>query len=318
MQVRPSNFQTIFQKMKTLSRTNLFYVITAAISITAAGVFYFSGGKYDSTAGLILATFYMFVPTIAVLLVDKLIYKEAIKTRLLISFKLNKWFVVAWLVAPVLAVASMGVSLLFPDVAFSPGMEGMFDRYEEMLTAEQMQEMRNSLDNMPFHPFWLTLIQGLVAGLTINAIAGFGEELGWRGFLLRQFENKRFFKAALVIGFVWGIWHAPLILMGHNYPTYPVFGVFMMTVWCILLSPLFLYITIKAKSVIAAAIMHGTLNATAGLSLMTLEGGNELTVGATGLAGFIALIFITAGFYFYDKYISREEIMLKAISLNDV
>ena len=84
---------------------------------------------------------------------------------------------------------------------------------------------------------------------------------------------------------------------------------------CILLSPLFLYITIKAKSVIAAAIMHGTLNATAALSLMTVEGGNELNVGATGLAGFIALIVITAGFFFYDKYSSKEKIMLARIAL---
>ena len=61
--------------------------------------------------------------------------------------------------------------------------------------------------------------------------------------------------------------------------------------------------------------MHGTLNATAGLSLLTLEGGNELTVGATGLAGFIALIIITAGFFFYDTYISREEIMRKRIAI---
>ena len=301
--------------MKPLSRTNLFYVITAAISIAAAGTFYVSGGQYASTAGLILAIFYMFIPTIAVLIVDKLIYKEAIRKRLLISFKVNKWFVVAWLVAPLLAIASMGVALLFPGITYSPGMEGMFDRFEGMLTPEQMEEMRNSIDNMPFHPVWLTLIQGLVAGLTINAVAGFGEELGWRGFLLRQFENQKFYKAALVIGFVWGVWHAPLILMGHNYPGYPVIGVFMMTVWCILLSPLFLYITIKARSVIAAAIMHGTLNATAGLSLMTLEGGNELTVGATGLAGFIALIIITAAFFAYDKYISKEKIMLARIAL---
>jgi uncharacterized protein len=36
--------------------------------------------------------------------------------------------------------------------------------------------------------------------------------------------------------------------------------------------------------VIAAAIMHGTLNGTVGISIMTLEGGNELLVGSTGLA----------------------------------
>lgn len=301
--------------MKSTSKTNLFYILTAAISLIAAGSFYLSGASYSSTAGLVMAIVYMFIPTMAVLIVEKLIYKEAIQKRLLISFKLNKWFVIAWLTPPVIAISAMGIALLFQGISYTPGMEGMFDRFESMLTPEQMQEMHDSFDKMPFHPMWLTLLQGLLAGITINAIAGFGEELGWRGFLLRQFENQAFFKATLVIGFVWGIWHAPLILMGHNYPTYPVFGVLMMIVWCILLSPLFLYITIKARSVIAAAILHGTLNATAGLSIMTLEGGNELIVGVTGLAGFIALALVTAVFFLYDTYISKEGIMLNVITL---
>lgn len=301
--------------MKTISKTNLFYIIVAAISLISAGAFCLSGEKYDSTAGIILATFYMFIPTISVLIIEKLIYKEAIKKRLLISFKINKWFVVAWLVTPVIAFAAMGIALLFPDVSFSPGMEGMFDRFESMLPPDQMQEMKNSIESMPVHPIWLSLIQGLIAGVTINAVAGFGEELGWRGFLVRQFENQKFMKTALIIGLVWGIWHSPLILMGHNYPAYPIFGVFMMTAWCILLSPLFLYITIKAKSVIAAAIMHGTLNGTIGISFMTLKGGNELMIGSTGLAGFIALSIVTLIFFLYDKYISREKIFLKNIDL---
>ncbi len=81
-----------------------------------------------------------------------------------------------------------------------------------------------------------------VAGITIKSVAGFGEELGWRSFLVRQFRDMRFIKASLLTGIAWGFWHAPIILMGHNYPQFPVAGVFMMTMWCVLLSPLFLYI----------------------------------------------------------------------------
>ena len=38
-----------------------------------------------------------------------------------------------------------------------------------------------------------------------------GEELGWRGFLLPEFQ-KRFpnLKSAIIIGIVWFIWHIPL------------------------------------------------------------------------------------------------------------
>jgi len=169
---------------------------------------------------------------------------------------------------------------------------------------------------IPFHPVWMSLISGLIAGLTINAVAGFGEELGWRGFLIQQFRNMSFMKASLLTGIIWGFWHAPLILMGHNYPQFPVAGVFMMTLWCVLLSPLFLYITIKSGSVIAAAVMHGTLNGTAGIAIMLIDGGNDLTVGVTGLAGGISLLIVTAGLFIYDTIISREKIMCNIISEN--
>ncbi len=299
-----------------MNKTTLFLLITFSISFLAAGIFYLAGGEYKSTAGTVLAISYMFIPLISVLIVEKWVYKEAIKHRLLISFKVNRWFVVAWLIAPVIAFGAFGVGLLMPDVSFAPEMSGMFDRFEDLLTAGEMQQMKEAFESMPVHPLWLTLLQGMLAGITINAVAAFGEELGWRGFLVNQFRNKSFLKAALLIGLIWGIWHAPIILMGHNYPEHPVFGVFMMIVWCILLSPLFLYITLKSKSVIAASVLHGTLNGTAGIGMMMLKGGSDLTVGVTGLAGFISLGFILFCFYIYDRYISNEKVMHSKLSIN--
>lgn len=105
-----------------------------------------------------------------------------------------------------------------------------------------------------------------------------------------------------------------MILMGHNYPDHPVAGVFMMTILCILLSVIFLYITIKSKSVIAAAILHGTMNATNGISIMLIDGGNDLTVGMPGLAGFIALILAIAVLFVYDRYISKEKIITTSMT----
>jgi len=297
--------------MKRINKTLLFILLTLGLSYLLAGLFYGLGGRYSTSGGVVLAVVYMYMPAVSAILITKVIHKEKIKEKLLISFKLNKWFVVAWLIPPLLSFATFGISLLFPHVSYSPGMEGMFDRYGKLMTPEQMDQMKKSLESMPLNPLWLGLIQGLAAGLTVNAVAGFGEELGWRGFLYNQFKHLNFIKASLTIGFVWGIWHAPLILMGHNYPQHPVIGVLIMTIWCILLSPLFLYITIKSESVIAAAIMHGTLNGTAGISILLVAGGNDLIVGTTGLAGFIALIIFILVLFIYDTWISKEKIMLK-------
>ena len=81
-----------------------------------------------------------------------------------------------------------------------------------------------------------------------------------------------------------------------------VAGVIMMIIFTLLLSPIFSYIRIKAKSVIAAAIIHGSLNATVGLAIMPIRGGDDLTVGVTGLSGFIVLTIINIIIY---KHMTR-------------
>lgn len=301
--------------MNKINRTTLFLILTFVISFSLVGLYKLLGGQYDNkTSATILAVTYMFIPMISVILVEKVVHKEKLKPNLFISFKINKWFFIAWLITPIMSFGALGISLLLPDVTYSPEMTGMVNRFEDMLTPEQLEQMKNASETMPIHPIWLAVLQGLIAGATINAIAGFGEELGWRGFLLKSFKEMNFLKASIIIGFIWGIWHSPLILIGHNYPQHPEIGVLMMTIWCILLTPLFLYFTIKAKSVIAAAIMHGTLNGTAGIAIMVIDGGNDLIVGMTGLAGFISLIVVLFVLFIYDNKLSEEKIMTNKIS----
>lgn len=180
-------------------------------------------------------------------------------------------------------------------------MTGFAERFKQVLPPEQFERMQRQTAALPVHPFWIAMALGLIAGITINAVAGFGEELGWRGFLQKEFGFMGFWKSSLLIGFIWGLWHAPLILQGHNYPQHPKAGVFMMTVWCMLLAPIFSYVRLKAKSVIAAAVIHGSLNATAGLAIVVVQGGNDLLIGVPGLAGFIVLAIINLVIFAYER-----------------
>src|SRR5699024_12464177 len=77
---------------------------------------------------------------------------------------------------------------------------------------------------------------------------------------------------------------------GHNYPSTPIFGVLMMTLSSMLMSPILSFITIKSRSVFPAAFFHGVINGSASLGIMIVAGGNpELLNGLNGLAGFIVL-----------------------------
>ena len=221
-----------------------------------------------------LAPVYMFMPFLATLL-TMYFYKIPFR-NLEISLKLNKWYVVAWLLPGFLALLSLGISLLFPGTRYSASLEGL-SRYHI-----------SSHVNTPLSPLLYFLILALIAGPTINAIFAFGEEIGWRGFLYKETRHLGFWKYSLFVGLIWGIWHAPIILEGYNYPEHPLLGVLFMIVFCVAISPIFGYIREKSGSVIAAAIMHGSLNAFAGIPVAFVKG-SDLVVGLQGISGFIVL-----------------------------
>lgn len=267
----------IMEKKKIL----IFLAFCFGISWLSAGIFHWCGGDYKSVWGFLLGVVYMLFPLISVLL-TQLVTGEKLFSGIGLSFKLNRWWWLGWLVIiPLIVLLSLPVSALFTGMSISGD-------------TEMVRQTMGSLEaqGLPLGPggvLVITLLSGLVAGMTVNALFAFGEESAWRGFLHRCLEGTGFWKKCLFIGFVWGLWHAPIILMGHNYPEHPVAGVFMMIAFCMLFTPVMVFIREKSGSVIMAAIAHGTLNALAGISIMYLAGYKELVGSITGIAGFIVL-----------------------------
>lgn len=295
-----------------MKRAATFVGLTFLGNWSFALLFFVLGGRWNTSLGYAFGAAYMFVPALVALVLQKRVYHEPVRKPLGISFSLNRWFLVAWLLPPVIALATFGVTLLLPGIEYAPQMQGIFERYAALMTPEKMQQFQEQVARAPLGVFWLALFGGLAAGVTINAVAGFGEELGWRGFLQKEWAFLGFWRSSLLIGVVWGLWHAPLILQGHNYPQHPVAGVFMMTILCVLLAPIFGYIRIKARSVIAAAIVHGTFNATYGLAIVLIRGGNDLTTGVTGLPGFLVLAVVILILWHHDPDPARMDAMIGA------
>ena len=231
----------------------------------------------------------MFIPMLAVI-ITQLICKEPIFTGVGISFKFNRWWVIGWLLIPIIALAIVGMTLLMPGAEWTPDSDTM------KLVLKSMPE---GFGVWGF--IGVTILSGMFAGATINAVFAFGEEIAWRGFLLKLFNGKKFWNVALWTGIIWGFWHAPIILNGHNYPQHPVLGVFLMVVFCVLFTPILMYFRQKSGSVIVPAIMHGTFNAVAALSLVLVTPTNDLLYGATGLAGMLVLLIVDVCLFFCYK-----------------
>jgi len=293
-----------------MKKTIQFIVLVCTLSWIIAGVAILLG--LHNAQGLVYTIFasaYMLLPAVCTIILQ-IFHKEKPFLNLNVSFKLNWWFLIAGIVPFIYSFMTLGINLLFPNVSFSVTYEGFLSS----LPAEQVEIVKQQLSRFPPIVFMFIQIgQALIAGFTINAFFGLGEELGWRGYLLKALQNKKLLPASLIIGTVWGLWHFPLILLGHNYPQHPVTGVGMMIVFCILLTPMMIYIVIKSKSVITAAIFHGSNNAIAGITILYITGGNDLTNGVVGLAGFFTLLLANFIFYLYDKYATKENIFTKII-----
>lgn len=291
--------------------------------IYSAAVCLFSWAVYYTVAALgsealvsnpafatVFKSLYMLFPMIVALAIQA-IRKERPGSTGLLRFKWS-W---AWIVAilcPVAAVfVSIPLSALIPGVSLQYGadqlisMNGLEGAAADAVRAQVAAAPASAMISS-------TLLSGILAGCTINAIFAFGEEYGWRNYLVNALKGRKFIVAALFIGIVWGIWHAPLILAGHNYPQHPVPGLAMMCVFCILAGVIELYFTLKLRSVFVAAFIHGTINALAALTYFFVQGGNDLTVGLCGLAGFASLALVIAALRVYDRR-SGENIMTSAI-----
>ena len=273
-------------------KLKVFLPVCFGISFIAGGVFHCLGGDLSTTLFFYFASAYMLIPLISVI-ITQLIFGEKPFSDVGVSFKINKWWFVAWLLMPVVNILAMFASTLLPGVSLDPNSELVRLAIADMST--------KGLEIDGWGLLAITIVGSLFAGFTINAFFAFGEEIAWRGFLPRIMDAWGFWKKSLVIGTVWGFWHAPLVLMGHNYPDHPIVGVFMMILLCVVMTPVFLYLREKSGSTVVAAIAHGTLNGSAGISVMYLAGGNDLLCGYTGFVGIMILVILDFMIYLLRK-----------------
>jgi len=108
--------------------------------------------------------------------------------------------------------------------------------------------------------FVLMVVQTVFLGSLLGIIFGFGEEFGWRGFLQSELFKMGRLRGVLFLGLIWGIWHYPLIWMGHNYPGQPVQGTLLMTVYIICLGIVLGYVMLKTGAIWLVAFLHALNN----------------------------------------------------------
>lgn len=280
-------------------RIFIFLAIAFAISWATALAIFLTGGldnspvfSIDGTevslAIILLPTAYMFGPAVANVL-TRILTREG-KENLLLKpdFDHGRWkmYLAGWFLPGILTIIGIIVYfLVFP---------GQYDSELTMLREQISQSGNNNLN--PWLIVAAQTFQALLLTPLLNAIPTFGEEFGWRGYLLPKLMPLDGRKAVLLTGIIWGVWHWPIILMGHNYGMdyfgAPFLGPLAMVWFTVCLSIIYGWITIKAESVWPAVIAHGAGNGIAALGLLFVQGNPNLILGPTP-AGWIGGVGLT-------------------------
>lgn len=287
-----------------IRRIGIFLALAFGISWTTALVVYLTGGLSDSPALIpgtnftlalvLIAVPYMMAPALAHVLTRVLTGEGWSDPWLRLHFRRGwPYWALAWVLPALLTVAGAALFFVLFPAYFDPTL-GVLRRLLESSLGEAADELPLSLP-------LLTALQALQAVLIapiVNSLFTFGEEFGWRAYLQPKLMVLGWRKTMVWMGLIWGLWHAPVIVMGHNYgtdyPGAPWLGIVGM-IWFSTVVGIFLgWLTVRAGSVWPAVIGHAALNGFASLPALFIQ--NEpnpllgpLPVGIIGSLGFTAI-----------------------------
>ncbi|MBP9759464.1 CPBP family intramembrane metalloprotease [Candidatus Dojkabacteria bacterium] len=232
----------------------------------------------EQTAYRNILAIVMFFPLISALIVKKFILHESLKSK---YFKRGKPldYVKTGLFIPLLFILVYGLTSLL----YKPDLE--------------MQQFMSTygVTSLPM-PALLFILVIFLSTITIapilNIIPSFGEEFGWRGFLLPHLLPLGRKRALIISSLIWACWHLPFIwLLGFGGYYNPFIGGF---IYVTVVTCLGIYIgnkTIENKSVLLASYMHGVFNAQGyGIWSMIFFGINPMIGGIAGLISLVVFI----------------------------
>ncbi len=227
--------------------------------------------NFDITVGSFGVAYGMFGPMIAAIIMRLFVSKEGLKGTLGV-WRAQKYYLIAFIAPPLF----LGSVILFNHLT------GL-GRFVWSLS-------------MPL--WWAYLLQW---SADIIPYFGFGEEYGWRGYLLPRLLPLGEVKASMILGFIWALWHLPGLVVGLNFPGQNLLLIILtFTFLVVLLSFPFTWLYIASRgSVLIAAILHNTFNnyADTFMNPNFIPNGNPLIVSGAGLIAAVFLLIIVIVVY---------------------
>ena len=241
---------------KTVLRYILWAFIPAyIIQFIAAAVVY----RVGLAQGRLVIARMMFVPALAVILSGRglsgLGWKPGIRKNIL-----N--ILAAWFLPVILTALGAGLYfLLFPshlDASNTAFMASLGPQVMEQLAAQGLTPQTYTL---------ISVISSVTYAPLLNMFLALGEEIGWRGFLYPRLKERFGYRKGVIFGgFIWAVWHWPLIrLIGYEYGTgyigFPISGMLIFCIFTIAGGLLHDWLYEKSGTIWVPSLFHGSINA---------------------------------------------------------
>ncbi len=282
-------------------RVAVFLALAFGIAWITALIIYLTGGLADGIklapglplALILLAVPYMWAPALANIL-TRLITREGWKDVGIRPHFKQGWpyWLLGWVVPGLLTIIGAAVFFLIFPQYFDPALGTVREGLAKTPALSKLSPWTFAI---------LETMGGILISPIANSIATFGEEFGWRAYLLPKLMPLGWRKAVLLLGAIWGIWHWPVIFMGYeygfHYPGYPVVGPLLFMVMTFSFGTFLAWITLRGGSVWPAVIGHAAINGIAAISVLFVIGTpnpllGPVPVGIIGAIGYEVLALV--------------------------
>jgi uncharacterized protein len=263
----------------------LFYCVAFALAVAIASPLWTSGQGLRFPSARLLLSAFLLAPAAGVISVRILLpgsIKPLIRST---GLGLGPWrqtfgfWLFAWFGFTLIGLATPFVSALFGMLRLDLQ---NFSGYRELLLARLAAP---ALQRYSIQTIVLFQLLSLLIAPLFNAIFTFGEEWGWRGFLLPKLLPLGQWPALILSGALWGLWHAPVTLLGYDYPFHPRLGMVLMTLFCIIFGTLLGWLRLATVSIWPAVIGHGAMDAVGEFTYVVAAAGQRIDTAQITILG---------------------------------
>lgn len=230
----------------------------------------------------------MFAPAFGALLARLLTKEGLVHSGFQFNFSQFKFhFLFGWFGMTVLTFIGALIYFLIYRSNYDPNMTGFVANYvgEETDAVQVIAAYKTDL-----------LIKIFTAPV-LDIVNSFGEEWGWRAYLLPKLYRKfGTIKAVLISGFLSGLWYAPLVSIGFfygtDYPGEPIMGILAMCIYGTVTGIIYAALALRTGSIFPSVFAHSCMSVMMSqASNFTFDGGNYFVGPApTGIIAGIPIL----------------------------